>query len=614
MRDASGRFLFLAVSLWLAGCQLAGPSASEPATPAGPLDPVIDVGPISSGRSARAAEIFAEASAAFDSGRFGEARRLAQDVVDRFPSAPVSGRALLLTARAAAAVGDGAAADAAAERYLALLPDADTRRASVRLLQAEAIAADPSARIDRLLRIEPGAPRNDLIQGTALLRQTLESVGVEELAAILERAPGDGPLAPIAQVRLGVLLLERGDEAEAARLAREAIDAGASGVEARLAAGLLRGELPGGRPRTTALRIASVLPLTGSPALSDFSKLVAEGIEVAAAEALGERYEVSVDSRDDEGDPELSASLTRELEGARVAGVVGFLEDASLEAAGLARSGGLPLVSPTARSADRAGRGVYSLEGPNPQAAAAMARYAAEQGFVRVAIVHSQTPESAAEADAFEATMRSLGIPVVGRYAYDVGATFFEDQIMGAQNALRAEEIAALELGEDDTLHVELLEPVALFLPIPPEDVEYVAPQVTHFGLDTLAIRILGTSGWTDPQVLEEVDTRHTTGVVATARVGAEATSPGARRFRAAYERHFQRSLVSPIPAVGYDATLLLLDALRDGGTAPVRLRAAFDRLRDVEGATGVFSVIGGRVVPRTEIVQIDHATLVPIG
>jgi len=364
----------------------------------------------------------------------------------------------------------------------------------------------------------------------------------------------------------------------------------------------------------SALNIASVLPLGGPPALADFAALVTEGIEVAASQVLGDRVDVTIIERDDEADPALTAALVAELEREPVAGAIGFLEDLALEAGGQARSRGLPLVSPTARSASRGGAGVYSLEGPDPGAAASVARYAADQGYVRVSIVHSQVPESIEEADAFQRAIESLGIPVVGRYAYDAGATFFEDQIIAARNSLRQAEIAALQLGEDDTLHVELLEPVALFLPIPPEDVAFVAPQVTHYGLDTLAIHMLGTSAWTDPGVLEEVDTRHTTGVVATAAVGRELGSPGRMAFQDAYENHFRRSLVSPVPAIGYDAALLLLESLRGSPRNSTEVREAFEALRDVEGATGIFSVIAGQVVRRTELVYIDDGILLPIG
>ena len=51
---------------------------------------------------------------------------------------------------------------------------------------------------------------------------------------------------------------------------------------------------------------------------------------------------------------------------------------------------------------------MYSLEGPDPQAAASIARYAASRAFQRIAIVHPQTPAAEAEADAFEAVAAQL--------------------------------------------------------------------------------------------------------------------------------------------------------------------------------------------------------------
>ena len=154
---------------------------------------------------------------------------------------------------------------------------------------------------------------------------------------------------------------------------------------------------------------------------------------------------------------------------------------------------------------------------------------------------------------------------------------------------------------------MEILEPVALFLPIPPEDVEFLAPQVVHFALDTLAIEILGTSGWTDPQTLAVIDTRHTTGVVATVPVGIEAGSEGRRHFERVYEEYFQRSLVGGTSSVGYDATLLLLEALRPGRIGPDEVDSAFQSLFGIQGATGVFSVVDSRVVRMTEVVRIDN-------
>ena len=362
------------------------------------------------------------------------------------------------------------------------------------------------------------------------------------------------------------------------------------------------------------LELAMLLPFGGPPGLAEFARLIAEGVEVAAVEMSEALLDVRITSVDDQGDPALTRVLVRELEDSSIRGVVGFLEDTSLEIAGSARQIGIPLVSPTARSASRAGEGVYSLEGPDPVAAAEMARYASEFGYTRIAVLHSQSSESAQEADAFEEMSRSLGLPIVGRYAYQVGATFFGEEIIEAQNALRAAEIAALGLKEDDTLHVEMLEPVAVFLPIPPEDVEFIAPQIVHYGLDTLAIDILGTSGWTDPQVLETVDLRHTTGVVATSFVGRTEDRNTSIQFREAYERHFQRSLISGVPALGYDTVLLLIEGLKGGAESPEEIRIAIEGLHEIEGAAGIYSLVDGRILRRTEVVYIDEGILLPVG
>ncbi len=362
------------------------------------------------------------------------------------------------------------------------------------------------------------------------------------------------------------------------------------------------------------LELGMLLPFGGPPGLAEFARLIAEGVEVAAVEMSEALLDVRITSVDDQGDPALTRVLVRELEDSSIRGVVGFLEDTSLEIAGSARQIGIPLVSPTARSASRAGEGVYSLEGPDPIAAAEMARYASEFGYTRIAVLHSQSSESAQEADAFEEMSRSLGLPIVGRYAYQVGATFFGEEIIEAQNALRAAEIAALGLKEDDTLHVEMLEPVALFLPIPPEDVEFIAPQIVHYGLDTLAIDILGTSGWTDPQVLETVDLRHTTGVVATSSVGRTGDRSTSIQFREAYERHFQRSLISGVPALGYDTVLLLIEGLKGGAESPEEIRIAIEGLHEIEGAAGIYSLVDGQVLRRTEVVYIDEGILLPVG
>jgi len=613
-RHASGRFLFLSLAL-APGC--AAPQPAGLAAPGRGLPgPVVEPGNISRGRTSQAARLFGQAVEAYEDGRFAEARALAERVATEYSASPVSGRALFLQAQAALGEGRLEEAVEAADRYAGLLSAEDPRIATALLLQADALTrgGDQAARLAVLLRMDQGAPVNARIRGIEQAREAAAALDLETMTRLVVPPGSEGPLAPIALARYARLLLEAGREEEARDYARLALSSGAQGADSLLSNAVLQGDLPGQRTQARRVRVATVLPVSGSPAMRDFASLVAEGIEVAAVSILGDEFVVEIDALDDEGSPTVAAERVRGLSGRDLVGAVGFLEDRILDAATQARRSGIALVSPTARAVPQNGEGVFTLAGPDPQAAASVARYGAQTGILRAAMIHSRAPESVAEADAVEASLRAAGVPLVGRYAYDVGATFFSEQINAAQESLRGQEIRDLELGEEDTLHVELLDPVAIFLPIPPEDIEFLAPQVTHFGLDTLGIAVFGTSAWTDPQVLETVDTRHTDGVVATAAVDAGPGSIGHARFRAAYEDHFQRSLVSPIPALGYDATLLLLEGVRTGGQSRAALRSALGRIRGLEGATGIFSVIAGQVVRRTRLVRLDHGVTIPIG
>jgi len=101
--------------------------------------------------------------------------------------------------------------------------------------------------------------------------------------------------------------------------------------------------------------------------------------------------------------------------------------------------------------------------------------------------------------------------------------------------------------------------------------------------------------------------------VVATAPVASPEALEGRARFQRRYETMYQRSLVGGTASVGYDATLLLLEALRRGRIAPQDVQASFEALAGVAGATGMFSVVEGRVVRNTEVVRIEDQMAVPI-
>ena len=612
---APGRFLFAATIL-AAGCS----SVAEAPVPApAPRPPIrLEVGSPLPGEEETAADLLRSARDARVRGELDEADRLGMTVVRAHPRTGASGDALALVAEVRLAISDFPAADSLAQRYVDRLPMGDDRLPEVRLLQARAMAAlgDPSSALDRLLRT--GGPANPVIQDQieVLAGAQLALLGLMEIESLLPLAPFGDPLAAVVRRRWAEALYD-GELPDSARMvALSALGAGVAPADSLVLVSIVNGtRVP--QPPVGALpvvTIGAVLPTGGSPALQEFARLVKEGIDVAAATVLVDEARVEVALMDDGGEVMRAMAAVQELESSGAVGAVGFLEGNVLASAAEARSSTFPLVSPTGIAlTDTLPSGTYSLTGADPFAATAMARYAVDSGVLRAAVIHARTPESEEEARAFETAFEAAGGTVAGVFPYDAGATFFSSQVQGAATALRAEEIAALGLTEEDTLDVSVLEPVAVFVPVPPEDLEFVAPQITFYGLDTLAIQVLGNASWSDRDNLATVDFRHTTGVVAPAPVRAGPGAPGYQRFKDAYESHFQRTLVSPIPALGYDAALILLEGFRNGGSNAAGVGRGIESIRDVEGATGVFSVRGSRPLRAFQIVRIDHGALIPI-
>lgn len=574
--------------LMFLGCSMAG---GNPEEPVGPPAVRLSDASISNREEADAARLYLEARDHIGMGDWEAAGVTAGQVVDRYPASRVSGDALWLLVQAWGRVEAGALQAQAlngAERLIPLLPAADRRQAEARLLRARLLteagrpgegvrmALDP--RVDQASEVDrewfrgvlAGRSRGELgtwvaesVSGGALV-STLLTVAARE-----ERLAGDAP--------------------RAAALAERAIQMGASGADLELAQQIVEGQ-PLAEELQQRVVIAAVLPQSGSPSMRRLASEVEEGIRAALeAAGLGDLVELTI--LDDGGDPSTSASLVQAAERQGAIGIIGPLSEASLARAASARSGPIAMVSPTAFDLPAGLPNVYSLSAYDPGAAEALAGWSATSSLGPVAIIHPSFGSSAEEAQAFAEAYRGRGGQVLRLLPYDPGTTFFETQIRAAIS----------------------LRPSAVVLPIPADDVSALAPQVTFFGLDTLGIRIMGTGGWTDPVTLQDVSTRHLTGVVAATPIRPSSGDPGWERFRAAYETFYQRTLrESAVQALGYDATALLLAAVSSGARSTDAVIRALDRLDGFEGATGALSVSGGRVARSHDVICFNQRELLP--
>ncbi len=576
--------LWVLVLLLLVSCRSVG-GPRPAATVAEDSDPPIETGTSSPAADSAAAALMARAEEASAEARWSDAATAAAEVVARYPTARMSSRSLPVLATALLALEDFGEALAVADRYGALFARTDPRAGRGAVLGAQALLGQEAndAAATRLLAATPEALANVQEEAMELMRVASARLTNESLAAVVESAPSTPLSAPLL-IERALALYYDGQTAEAEALARRAREVGASGPESETANAILSGDVEASVGVLPVL--GAMLAETGSPGLQEFSRLIREGIEVAVqVHADQSRRPVRLSVMDDRGSPDAADAVVRRLEEEGALGVVGPLLNTSLMAAAPARLRSAVLVSPTARNLPPEQSGVYSLSGPDPGAARALAEYVRDQGFRRVVVLRPATEEAILEAQVFRDVLAESGMVISHEMAYDSGATFFQESLS---------EVA------------EML-PDALVLPLPASDVELVAPQITFFGLDTLGIQMLGTSGWAAESVVNDVDARHTIGVVAAAAVVPGRPTPGQERFTTEYETRLRKTLRSSVPALGHDAAALLLEAHRiSGARNGEELAAAFEKISGFSGATGLLSVQDGRVVRAHHLVRYD--------
>lgn len=538
----------------------------------------------------RARERADSAEALLNRGDLAEAERFADEVVRTLPATPASIDAALVLGRLAIEQGRPEAALSAAARVLTRLPAGDARRAGAERLRFAALgsAGRNVEALRSLLMTEPSLFAAD----SALydeVRAGVQALSRAQLEAVLESVPiGQPLLAPVQVAYARVLRLANRDD-EARRFARAALAAGARDADVADAQAILEGRP---LPAEGVIELAALLPLSGSPAMQRVARELAEGIEAAIEASSLEAASVRLSVLDDGGDAELAAGLLRSLAGGGTLAVIGPLDGLALGEAARARSGALPLVSPTAWQLPEGESDVFSLAADDRDGAEALANWAIEAGLTQVVVMHPGQGPGSLEARYFEQRFLALGGSVLRSLTYDPGATFFREQM----ETIRG------------------LRPEALVLTTPPEDVQALASQAAFFALDTLQIQLAATGGWADPGVIADVDPRVLDGVVVAAPIEAP-SDEGRGRFVSAYEARFQRTLTRPdVAALGYDAASIVLQTIEAGARTPEAVAMALRGVQGLPGATGVFSVVEGSVSRTHEVVCLAAGRRLPMA
>ena len=551
------------------GCSTVGAPTGE--AEADRAEPAIEAGTLPAAERAEIDSLIAQAQAALDQEAFELAETLALEISAEYGAVPEVMDVLWIRARAAKANGNLDGSLEAAREYRSFLADGDERIAEVTLLEGDALQGlgRTAEAVSAWLPVS-GEPASD--EAFTRVEDHVEDLSYSELRGLVTSAEGlVGPVLAEFAFRQYTL----GADAAAESYATRALDAGATGRAQFLAQAILAGDVT---DFMIVPRIGAILPTSGSPRLREFATGIQEGMEVAFqmfGQPVGNRTAAELVVQDSGGDIVGARIAFSGIEASEVLGVIGPLQDGALSEIASRVEGTLAVISPTSPVVPEGSTGVYSLSSADPGGARALARYAIASDLFTAVVVYPDNADGLYEARAFSEAFQSYGGLMLGEISYPVGATFFEEQLRQA----------------------EVLRPDVLVLPLPARDVELMAPQVTFFGLDSLEIRVLGTTGWSEEAMLSRVDTRHTNGVVTVSPQPAEGQWEGYERFVEAYEELYQRTLPDLVPALGFDAAGLLLEGVRRGASTPGDLLDTLEAMPGFSGATGRLFVDDGRVV-----------------
>lgn len=191
----------------------------------------------------------------------------------------------------------------------------------------------------------------------------------------------------------------------------------------------------------------------------------------------------------------------------------------------------------------------------------------------------------------FRERYAELGGAIVGEDTYSGGTTDFRPQI---------ERILALPSVPD-----------VLYVSAGPDDIGRLVKQLRDAGIDS---PIVGGDGYDTPLLLEQAGPAADEVYFTTHAFLDRATaSPRQRRFIAAYRAKYGVAPESAFAALGYDAVMLVADAIKRAGTARRKaIPAALEATRRFRAVTGAISFGPGRHIPDKEvtIVKADGGQL----
>jgi branched-chain amino acid transport system substrate-binding protein len=342
----------------------------------------------------------------------------------------------------------------------------------------------------------------------------------------------------------------------------------------------------GCKKKSNGITLGLYLSLTGDKA--DFGVSTRNGVNIALEELnaagglLGQQVRaVAEDTRGDSN--EAASAVTRLIDREQVCGVIGEVASSlSLAGGRICQRRGIPMISPSSTNpaVTQIGDNIFRVCFLDPFQGEVMARFAKNSLHVsRVAIFKDQgSAYSTGLADAFRRSFTALGGQIVDEQAYRESDTHFSAQIS-----------SMLARG-----------PEALFVPGYYAQLALIAREVRGAGFQG---RMLGGDGWSSNTLTQNDDDKLVGDFYSEGFAPEGATTPVAQRF---VQKYREKNRVEPngLAALGYDAALVMFDAIRRANSAePARIKAALATTRGVQGATGTITLNAQRDAVKSAVI-----------
>lgn len=301
---------------------------------------------------------------------------------------------------------------------------------------------------------------------------------------------------------------------------------------------------------------------------------------------LGKKVEaICIDTKADEGET-VSATI-RLIEREKVNAIIGYCDTHwVLTAAPIARDFGIPFITAGAthpRIPERSGAWLACF-GDNAQAAI-VAEYAyKDKGLRRAAVwIDNAVDFSVAVCAFFKDAFEHYGGKVVYEDYFETEWTDFSALVT---------RLKRME-GQVDFVYLGAI----------PGNIGIMVKQIREAGI---RMPIYSEDG-ADTPLLAEVAGRHAEGVIITSHMTLESKAPLVVKYIEGYKRKFGRMPENAFAGLGYDATMLVVEAVKKVQSADPRMISAGIRLiKELPGITGTITYPPGSQVPNKSVSVLE--------